>query len=244
MPKTCLITGANRGIGFEIARLIAEKGHDVIIGARSLEDASMAAKKLRDRGFSAEALAIDVTDGASVKRAADELEGRVERLDVLVNNAGIMKESTRQPSKATVEAFEAQLATNVVGPMRTMQAFIPLLKRSNDARIVNMSSDLGAMAQASNPESRYAAVLAPTYRTSKAALNMLSLAFAKELKDDRITVSVCSPGWCRTDLDDEIDSDRAPFSAAEGADTAAWLAVEADASQNGKFYAKRSEIAW
>ncbi|MBB4640733.1 SDR family oxidoreductase [Rhizorhapis suberifaciens] len=244
MRKVCLITGANRGIGFEIACKIAEQGHDVIVGARSMENATAATDQLKDAGLHAQALLIDVTDDHSVRAAAEDLEQRVDRLDVLINNAGIMRESLRQPSEATVAAFEAQLATNVVGPMRTIQAFLPLLRRSQDARIVNVSSDLGAMAQASDPESRYAAVLAPTYRASKAALNMLSLAFAKELQEEGIAVSVCSPGWCRTDLDDEINSTSAPFSPAEGADTAVWLAVQADRSQNGKFFAMRKSIAW
>ncbi|HEY8066894.1 MAG TPA: SDR family oxidoreductase [Methylosinus sp.] len=245
MSRLCLVTGANRGIGFEIARSLASRGHRVLIGARRQSDGARAAEALRRLGLDIEAIRLDVTEPESVSEAARELERREGRLDILINNAGILIDSTKRPDDISLDEFRRTIDTNLVGPFLVTKAFAPLLLRSDDARIVNISTDLAALGQASNSDSPFDAVLAPSYRVSKAALNMLALTWAKRLRDTNVSVSVCSPGWCRTGLDSLIDSSKAPYSAEEGADTAVWLALDVERSaQHGRFFAKRREIAW
>jgi len=242
--KICLITGANRGIGFEIASQIGARGHVVLVGARDEASGNEAVARLRADGVDSRFVKLDVVNPVSVRAAADEVAAAYDRLDVLVNNAGIFLDSIMLPSQISLDDFRKTLDVNVFGAFTATQAFVGLLRKSPDARVINMSSDLGALAQASDPESRYDAVLGPSYRVSKAALNMVTLVWAKELRDSAVSVSSCSPGWCQTDLDPHIDSSKAPNTAADGADTAVWLALDKDRSQHGKFYAKRTEIAW
>jgi NAD(P)-dependent dehydrogenase (short-subunit alcohol dehydrogenase family) len=242
--KICLITGANRGIGLEIAAQIGQRGHRVLLGARDIDAGDDAAKTLRDRGIDARVVPLDVTDPDSVRAAAAAVEAGEGRLDVLVNNAGIFLDSIKRTEEVELDLFRRTIEVNLLGAFTVGTTFLPLLRKSEDGRLINMSSDLGSLAQASDPESRYNAVDGPAYRVSKAALNMLALAWAKELRGTNVAVSVCSPGWCRTGLDPHIDSSAAPNSAADGADTAVWLALDMDRSQHGRFYAKRREIAW
>ncbi|UYY88567.1 SDR family oxidoreductase [Alcaligenes sp. SMD-FA] len=245
MQKTCLITGASRGIGYETAKGLGHKGHKVYITGRNSQKGQEAAQKLSQEGIQARFIELDITDPQSIVRARTQLAQHEEKLDVLINNAGIMIDSIFTPDKVSFEDFSSTLSTNTTGPYFLIQEFMPLLAKSPDARVINMSSDLGALSQASDPQSRFDAVLAPGYRISKAALNMVTLIYAKHFRDTDISICSCSPGWCQTSLDPHIDSSKAPNTALDGAQTPIWLAAEANkADINGQFFYKKSTINW
>ncbi|MEQ1963945.1 SDR family NAD(P)-dependent oxidoreductase [Xenorhabdus khoisanae] len=244
MNKTCLITGANKGIGFKIAEKLGERGHRVILSGRNILALEKSVLQLTQMGITAELLHLDVTDQKSIKASANLMLSTNTTLDVLINNAGIFLDSIQKPSETSLDNIHKTLEVNLIGPWLVTQAFLPLLQRSKEARLIFISTDLAALSQAADPHSKYNKVEGPAYRTSKAALNMLALQWSKELRDSNISVSVCSPGWCRTDLDSQIDSRQAPNSAADGADTAVWLALDKDRTQHGHFYASRQSINW
>ncbi|CDH31645.1 SDR family NAD(P)-dependent oxidoreductase [Xenorhabdus bovienii] len=242
--KTCLITGANRGIGFEIAKKLGERGHRVILSGRDIPALEHSVLQLTQMGITADLLHLDVTDPESIKSAANLLLSTNTTLDVLINNAGVFLDSIQKPSETSLDDIHKSLTVNLVGPWLITQAFLPLLSRSEEARLIFLSTDLAALSQAADPHSKYNRIEGPAYRASKAALNMLALQWAKEFRDSKISVSVCSPGWCRTDLDSQISSEQAPNSAAEGADTVVWLALDKGREQHGHFYSARQTIDW
>ena len=223
--KIVLITGANRGIGKEIARQYAEKGHSVVLTGRDLKKAENAAEEIGDNCV---AVALDVTDQSSVGAAVKKVEETYDCLDVLVNNAGIMGKS--RAAEGDIESIQHVMDTNFYGAIRTTAAFLPLLKRSSDPRIINMSSGMGATT--SLPNGGYAG-----YRLSKAALNAYTQMLAGELGD--FMVAAMCPGWVRTDM----GGGGAPRSVEKGADTAVWLGLEAEVP-SGKFWRDREEINW
>lgn len=245
MKKVCLITGGNRGIGLEISRGLGNKGYKIYLAARSKEVNQKALNELQAEGIDAIGISLDVSDPVSIKNAFTQISQKEQKLDVLVNNAGILHDSDLPPDEVDFELFHKTLLVNAIGPHLLIKEFLPLLNRSDDARIINMSSDLGAISQTSNPESRYDAIWAPSYRVSKTALNVVTLTFAKKFRNTQIKVCSCSPGWCHTDLDIRVDSSQAPNTAKDGADTPIWLATEAPAEQiNGQFFYKRAVINW
>ena len=228
--KTALVTGANKGIGFEVARELARMGLRVFLGARNIEAGRAAAKKLRADGDVA-FLEIDVTDADSIRRAADELAGHAERLDVLVNNAGVLLDEDKDALTITPEIFETTLRTNTLGPWLVAQAFAPLLKKSREPRIVNVSSGGGQLEDGADG-------WAPAYCVSKTALNGVTVQLAAALPKCAVN-SVC-PGWVRTDMGGE----NASRSVAEGAATIVWLATDAPHDLSGKFVKDRKVIPW
>ncbi|MFL6520868.1 MAG: SDR family oxidoreductase [Chthoniobacterales bacterium] len=228
--KTALITGANKGIGFEVARELARMGLRVFIGARKVEAGRAAAEKLKADG-DIEFLEIDVSDADSIRRAADDLAGHTDRLDVLVNNAGILLDDDKDALAITPEIFEATLRTNTLGPWLVAQAFAPLLKKSREPRIVNVSSGGGQLEDGADG-------WAPAYCVSKTALNGVTVQLAAALPKCAVN-SVC-PGWVRTDMGGE----NANRSVAEGAATIVWLATDAPHDLTGKFVKDRKVIPW
>jgi NAD(P)-dependent dehydrogenase (short-subunit alcohol dehydrogenase family) len=228
--KTALVTGANKGIGFEVARELARMGLRVFLGARNVEAGRAAAKKLHADGDLA-FLEIDVSDGDSIRRAAEELAGQTDRLDVLVNNAGILVDEDKDALTITPEIFEATLRTNTLGPWLVAQAFAALLKKSREPRIVNVSSGGGQLEDGADG-------WAPAYCVSKTALNGVTVQLAAALPKFAIN-SVC-PGWVRTDMGGE----NATRSVAEGAATIVWLATDAPHDLTGKFVKDRKVIPW
>ncbi|MGN9842306.1 SDR family oxidoreductase [Nonomuraea sp. H19] len=196
MTKIALITGANKGIGYEIARLLAEQGVTAIVGARDEERGRAAAERIGQPY-----VRIDVTDEDSVAAAAKWIEQEYGTLDILVNNAGITGGHLMSaPSEATAEVFRRVYETNVFGVVTVTNAMLPLLRRSEAGRIVNMSSELGSLAMAVDPDSPFAEVNVIDYNSSKTALNMITICYAKELKDTPIKVNAANPGYCATDL--------------------------------------------
>lgn len=238
--KIILVTGANKGIGYQIAKKFSELGHTVFIGARNPDLGKKAECQLRETGLDCRFLELDVTDEMSVQKAAAYVENKFGKLDVLVNNAGIFLDTPRKTHEITVNEFRLTLETNVLGVFSVTMAFLPLLKKSERANIINMSSDLGSLQQASDPNSKYDSVSGPSYRVSKAALNMLTLSLARELRNTNITVNAVSPGWCKTDL----GSDAAPRTAETGADTPVWLAIQDENDLHGHFLFDKATIAW
>jgi NAD(P)-dependent dehydrogenase (short-subunit alcohol dehydrogenase family) len=197
--RVAVVTGANKGIGLEIARQLAREGLAVFIGTRDEERGRAAAEKLRAEGLDARALPLDVTDDASVAVAAASVEKDAGRLDVLVNNAGIAIDDG-PPSRVSIDALRRTYETNVFGVVRTIQAMLPLLRRSDAGRIVNLSSGLGSLAQNSDASWDYASVKFLAYNSSKTALNMVTVQFAYELRNTPIKINAADPGYVATDM--------------------------------------------
>ena len=219
-----LVTGANKGIGREISRQLAAKGVLVLMGARDRERGEKAVEELRARGLAVEFIQIDVTSEASVNQAATEIERRHGRLDILVNNAGIAVD-WYAPSQLTVEAFQKTFETNVFGVFRVTKALLPLLRKSKHGRIVNMSSGLGSLTRNADPNSALVARnMLLAYAASKAALNMMTIHFANELKGAGIKVNSANPGFTATDMNQH----RGTRTVEQGAATPVRLAMLAE----------------
>jgi len=217
-----LVTGANKGIGREISRQLASKGILVLMGARDRERGEKAVADLRAKGLSVEFLQIDVTSPPSVDNAAAEVARRHGRLDILVNNAGIALDWC-PGSEATVEALQKTFETNVFGVFRVTKALLPLLKKSKHGRIVNLSSGLGSITNTANgPLAGRNMLLA--YCASKAALNMITVQFANELKSVGIKVNAANPGYTATDM----NQNRGTKTVEQGAATPVRLALLPD----------------
>ena len=242
--RNALITGANRGLGLEIARQLGALGHRVFIGSRQLDQGVAAAAALREAGIDARAVQLDAADSASIAAAVRTVAAQVEVLDVLVNNAGTFVEAWgTQPSAVTVQEMRATFDTNFFGAFEVLREFTPLLARSRAARVVNISSDMGSLTHINNPESSVYAVVGPAYQASKVALNALTALFAKQFKDSPAKVNSASPGWCQTDMGGEA----APLTVAQGADTAVWLATLPDDGPTGQFFSAtrtRGSMEW
>lgn len=242
--RTAFVTGANRGLGLEICRQLGLKGYTVFIGARAADRGSAAANTLHALGIDARAVQIDVADSASIARAVASVAGQVGALDVLVNNGGTFVEAWgTMPSALSVDEMRRTFDTNFFGAFEVIREFMPLLRRSTAARIVNISSDMGSLANINNPASLVYDVMGPAYQSSKVAINALTTLFAKEFKDTNVKVNSASPGWCRTDMGTED----APLSVAEGADTAVWLATLPDDGPTGQFFSStraRGTMEW
>jgi NAD(P)-dependent dehydrogenase (short-subunit alcohol dehydrogenase family) len=228
--KIVLITGANRGIGFETARQLAGRGFHVIIGTRSEQHGQKALREL-ERAGKASLLILDVSDSRSIATAASNFAS-IGQLDVLINNAGIYPDEgisvLTVPRAQMVSTFQ----TNTFGALDMTQAFLPYLKKSPAARVINVSSGYGQLDGLSAG--------APSYCLSKLAVNGVTIMLAQALREHRIAVNSMCPGWVRTDM----GGSAAPRSVQEGADTAVWLADEADQNLTGKFFRDRKEIPW
>jgi len=226
-----VVTGGNRGIGFEICRQLAERGAEVILTARKRAAGAAAVKKLAARNLSVRLHALDVTDAKSIAALRDFLEAGYGRLDVLINNAGIIPKGEAVALRVDLAVVRDALETNALGPLHLAQELAPLLKHSKAARIVNISSGMGAL---SDNGGGYAA-----YRISKTALNAVTVVLAAELRGKAAVNSIC-PGWVRTDMGGR----HAERDVAAGADTAVWLALDAPQKLTGKFLRDREVIPW
>ena len=200
--KTALITGANKGIGREIARQLGQQGFSVWLGCRDAARGEQAAADLRKEGFDAHLLALDVSNDASVKAAAGTYGKSNDTLDVLVNNAGVATGGYIAPSEASLDDMRAVYEVNVFGPVRVTQAFVPFLRKAGQGRIVMMSSSLGSIGEQLDLTSGTYGVNLLGYNSSKSALNMITVSFAKELAAQGIKVNAANPGYVATDLND------------------------------------------
>ncbi|MFI6328485.1 SDR family oxidoreductase [Micromonospora chersina] len=196
-----LITGANKGIGLATARQLGARGMTVLVGTRDAARGREAADKLRAEGVDARFVPLDVTDAASVAAAAELVEREYGHLDVLVNNAGIIRaDGAGLPSQTTLDSLREVYETNVFGVVAVTNALLPLLRRAPAARIVNVSSEVGSIAVMTDPEGALFALTSIPYPSSKTALNMITAMYAKELRDTSIKVNAANPGYCATDL--------------------------------------------
>lgn len=198
--RVALVTGANKGIGFEIARQLAQVGVSVVIGARDAGRADAAVQRLASQGLLVRSVQLDLNDTGSICAAAETIRATYGRLDILVNNAGIADAGDGPPSAASLDAVRCVLDTNFIGTLAVTQAMLPLLRNSAAARIVNVSSILGSLVLNSDPAPSWNFSQLIGYNASKAALNMLTVQLARELKDTPIVVNSVSPGYVKTDL--------------------------------------------
>jgi len=229
--RVALVTGANRGIGAEVARQLLGKGFVVFVAVRSRASGEEAVRRFGRVAGEARVVELDAADAASARRVADEVAARTPQLDVLVNNAGILGPGDDSIFTVTSDLLERTLRTNTVGPVVVTQAFLPLLGKGDSPRVVNVSSGGGSLTDMGH--------WAPAYSISKAALNAVTRQFAAALTGKVAVNSVC-PGWVRTDMGGE----GATRSVEEGADTIVWLATEAPWTLTGKFLRDRVEVAW
>ncbi|MEU5525545.1 SDR family oxidoreductase [Micromonospora chersina] len=196
-----LITGANKGIGLATARQLGARGMTVLVGARDAARGREAADKLRAEGVDARFVPLEVTDAASVAAAAELVEREYGHLDVLVNNAGIVRaDGAGLPSQTTLDTLREVYETNVFGVVAVTNALLPLLRRAPAARIVNVSSEVGSIAVMTDPQGALFALTSIPYPSSKTALNMITAMYAKELRDTHVKVNAANPGYCATDL--------------------------------------------
>ncbi|EFL19632.1 SDR family oxidoreductase [Streptomyces sp. C] len=229
-----LVTGANRGIGLETARRLAALGHTVLLCARRLEDAERAAAGLAPGVPGAGALLprrLDVTEDGGVRALARSVEAEFGRLDVLVNNAAVNYDTSRRAVSVDLDEVERTLRTNLFGPWRTAQAFLPLLRRSPHPRVVNVSSESGSLEAMSGGT--------PAYGVSKAALNALTRKLADELRTEGILVNAVCPGWIATDMGGPGGG---PVE--EGAAGVVWAATLPDSGPTGGFFRDGKPLAW
>jgi NAD(P)-dependent dehydrogenase (short-subunit alcohol dehydrogenase family) len=237
--RVAVVTGANKGIGLEIARQLARQGLRVFVGARDRERGRAAAEKLRAEGLDAHPLPLDVTDDASVSAAAALLEQDPGRLDVLVNNAGIAIDDG-PPSRVSLDVVRRTYETNVFGIVRVTQALLPLLRRSDAGRVVNLSSGLGSLALNSDPTYAYARVKALAYNSSKSAVNAITVQFAHELRNTPIKVNAADPGYVATDM----NRHQGVRSVEQGAATPVRLATLPADGPTGGYFNDDGPVPW
>jgi len=234
--RIALVTGANRGIGLEILKQLSRAGLMAVLCSRDVEKGREAAAKLASEGLEPPVVALDVTDGASIKAAVEEIVGLFGRIDVLINNAGILREGITAeetsvldvPAELAMETY----ATNTIGPLRLIQAVVPIMRQGDYGRVVNVSSGAGQLAEMG---AGY-----PAYRMSKAALNALTRITAAELGPAPIKVNAMCPGWVRTDM----GGPNATRSVEQGAETAVWLATLPDTGPTGGYFRDKAPIPW
>ena len=239
MSRVAVVTGANKGIGLEIARQLGRQGITVFLGARDEERGRAAAEKLHAEGLDARPLRLDVTDDASVAAAASFVEQNAGRLDVLVNNAGVAIDDG-PPSRVSIDALRRTYETNVFGVVRTTQAMLPLLRRSDAGRIVNLSSGLGSLSQNSDPSWEFASVKYLAYNSSKTAVNAITVQFAYELRDTPIKVNAADPGYVATDM----NRNQGVRSVEQGAATPVRLALLPPDGPTGGYFNDEGALPW
>ncbi|MFI0940873.1 SDR family oxidoreductase [Streptomyces sp. NPDC021020] len=234
-----LVTGANKGIGYEIAAGLGALGWSVGVGARDEARRDAAVRELRAGGADAFGVPLDVTDDASVAAAALLLEERAGRLDVLVNNAGVTGGMPQMPTTVDPSAVRAAVETNVIGVLRVTNALLPLLRLSASPRIVNMSSSVGSLTRQTSPGPDTGPISA-AYAPSKTFLNALTVQYAKELRDTNILVNAACPGYCATDL----NGFRGVRTPEQGAAIAIRLASLPDDGPTGAFFDEDGVVPW
>lgn len=228
--KIALVTGGNRGIGFAITQGLLEKGYQVIITSRSLDKAKQAAEKLNSSDIIP--VELDVADDNSINKAFNTIQSQIDKLDVLINNAGIYPDEGVNILTIDRDLLVTTLNTNTFGVIRMVQEFLPLLKKSSDARVVNVSSGFGEIDGLSSDY--------PSYCLSKLALNGATIMLSQALRSEKIAVNAICPGWVKTDM----GGDSAPRTPEQKADTAIWLATEAPPNETGKYWRDRKVISY
>lgn len=230
-PSIAIATGANRGIGLEVARQLARQNITVILGARDLEKGKAAAETLAKKGLEVLPRWLDVTNQESIDRLVTQVKEEFGRLDILINNAGILYDTWQQAINANFDTVHEALETNTFGPWRMCQAFIPLLRQSKHGRIVNVSSGAGSLTSMSGGT--------PAYSVSKVALNALTRMLADELRGTGILVNSVCPGWVATEMG---GAGGRPVE--DGAAGVVWAAMLPDDGPTGGFFRDGKPLFW
>ncbi|HLO87309.1 MAG TPA: SDR family oxidoreductase [Nostocaceae cyanobacterium] len=233
--KVAVVTGGNRGLGLETSRQLAKQGYQVILTSRDMQKGQDAAQNLQNEGLKVTFHPLDVTSAESCHNLAEFIRQEFGKLDVLINNAGILvdvKAGEDSIFEAKIDTIQTTLDTNLYGVLRVTQALVPLMKIQNFGRIVNVSSGMG---QLTDMDGGYTG-----YRLSKTGVNALTRIFASELQGTNIAVNSVCPGWVKTDMGGQ----QAPRTLEEGVDTIVWLATLPDKSPSGGFYRDRQQIDW
>jgi NAD(P)-dependent dehydrogenase (short-subunit alcohol dehydrogenase family) len=240
--KVALITGANRGIGLETAKQLGEQGVTIVAGARSAQAAEETATKLKAQGIDAYGIQLDTTSAADRAAVAKYLEEKFGKLDILINNAGVGASTgfTNVTSQVTDEELYRIFNTNLFAIVALTRELLPLLKKSDAGRIVNLSSILGSLTLHADPSSPIFNFKAFAYDGSKSALNAYSIHLAHELKDTPIKVNSAHPGWVKT----EMGTDAAPMEIPDGAKTSVALALLGPDGPSGRFIHMGQELPW
>jgi NAD(P)-dependent dehydrogenase (short-subunit alcohol dehydrogenase family) len=239
--KIALVTGANKGIGLETVRQLAAEGVTVLLGARDEKRGQEAADKLKKEGLDVQFLRLDVNDPASQDNAAKFIADKFGKLDILINNAGVARDFQVPVSEGTAEQWRDTFDTNLFSLVSLTQKLLPLIKKSDAGRIVNLTSILGSLALNSDPNSALGALSSGTaYNASKAALNMFTVHLANELKDTPIKVNAAHPGWVKTDMGGEA----APLGVEEGAKTSVRLATLPKDGPTGAYVHLGDTLPW
>lgn len=230
--KIALVTGGNRGIGFELGKQLAEKGFRVLLGCRDLEKGKAAASQLTKMNLDAEAVELDLHNPDSLQKAVGFVEKQFGRLDVLINNAGVFRDGNQRLVELPEGVLEGTMNTNFFAPYHMVRAFLPLMEKKNYGRIINVSSGMGQMREFSDPGHG-------SYKISKLALNGLTQVLASEV-DGNIKINAVCPGWVRTDM----GGPNAPRSVEVAAESILWLAEIDEDGPNGGFFRDGNEISW
>ena len=240
--KVALISGANKGIGFETARQLGRQGITVLLAARNPKKGAEAAAQLRGEEIDAHPVTLDVSDPESIRRAAEQVERDYGRLDILVNNAGVMLDDQEsKASEQSLETWRKTFDTNVFGLIATTEAFLPLLRKSEAGRIVNLSSILGSITLHAQPGSPvYDSKGSPAYNVSKSTVNAYTVQLAYELKDTKIKVNAAHPGWVKT----EMGGEGATMELEDGAKTSVALATVGADGPNGAYVHMGKPLPW
>lgn len=231
MEKVAVVTGANRGIGFEVCHQLALHGFDVVLTGREAMKADEAAKTLRQQGLHVEAGVLDVLEPKTIEKFAAAMEKAHGRIDILVNNAAILYDAGARATTADLDSVVRAIETNLLGAWRTTQILLPLIRKSAHGRIVNVSSEAGSLASMVGGT--------PAYGISKAALNALTLKLADELRPDRILVNAVCPGWTQTAM-----GGRGGRPVADGAASVVWAAMLDDDGPTGGFFRDGQPLKW
>jgi NAD(P)-dependent dehydrogenase (short-subunit alcohol dehydrogenase family) len=226
-----VVTGANRGVGLEVCRQLAERGYAAVLGSRSVERGEAAARRLADAGLEVRACRLDVADADSVERAAGWVARSFGRCDALVNNAAIDYDTDQLAATADLERVHRAMETNLFGAWRTTLALLPLLRRAPHPRIVNVSSEAGSLASMGAGT--------PAYHVTKAALNALTRTLAAELRADGVLVNAICPGWTTTDM-----GGRGGRPVSEGAASVVWGVLLPDDGPTGGFFRDGRPLPW
>jgi NAD(P)-dependent dehydrogenase (short-subunit alcohol dehydrogenase family) len=238
--KVALVTGANRGIGFEIARQLGNEGMTVLVGARDGRRGEEAAERLRRDGIDARPVVLDVTDAKTIEAAARQVEREFGKLDVLVNNAGVVLDRGLRPSEVPLAILRATYETNVFGPAAVTQAFLPLLRKAEAGRVVNATSELGSLARNNDPGFEFAHIKLLAYNSSKTALNAVTVQWAHELRATPIKVNAADPGYTATDF----NGHQGTQTVEEGAQAAVRLATLGPDGPTGGFFNAHGPLPW
>jgi NAD(P)-dependent dehydrogenase (short-subunit alcohol dehydrogenase family) len=241
MGKLALVTGGNKGIGFETARQLAKADVQVIIGARDAQRGAAAAAKLKSEGLNVEAITLDVNDAASIAAAVKQIGAKHGKLDILINNAGIgVQDGTTKVSEQKMETWRKTFDTNVFGLIAVTQAFLPLLEKSPAGRIVNLSSILGSITLHADPKSPIYNFKVAAYNVSKSAVNAYTVQLAYELRDSKIKVNAVHPGHVKTDM----GGPAAPMELVDGAKSSVEMALIGSDGPNGSYTHMGRTLPW